>query len=318
MSKEEILQRAIAGVTLARSYTDDVEFSCEDAIRTERDYMKQVCEAVIQAGATTINMPDTVGYTTPEEIQDLFEFLTTEVEGADKVIFSAHCHNDLGLAVANSLAAIRGGARQVECALNGIGERAGNCALEEVVMALRTRKDFFGLETGIETQGIYAASKLLATITGNPVPRNKAIVGKNAFAHESGIHQHGVLANRETYEIMKPEDVGVSTDNLVLGKHSGRAALRARAESWVSPWRIINSPPSSPHLKLWPMIKRKSLIPTLKRSSWAKPLACKGRGPLTRFMSPRGRMITASPKPLSASPMKTAAVRPMSAAPKAR
>jgi 2-isopropylmalate synthase len=230
MSKAEILRRAVAGVELARQYTDDVEFSCEDAIRTERDYMKAVCEAVIKAGATTINMPDTVGYTTPEEIQDLFEFLTTEVEGAENVIFSAHCHNDLGLAVANSLAAIRGGARQVECALNGIGERAGNCALEEVVMALRTRKDFFGISTGIETQGIYAASKLLATITGNPVPRNKAIVGKNAFAHESGIHQHGVLANRETYEIMKPEDVGVSTDNLVLGKHSGRAALRARAE----------------------------------------------------------------------------------------
>ena len=230
MSKEEILRRAVAGVELARSYTDDVEFSCEDAIRTERDYMKQVCEAVIKAGATTINMPDTVGYTTPEEIQDLFEFLTTEVEGAEDVIFSAHCHDDLGLAVANSLAAIRGGARQVEVALNGIGERAGNCALEEVVMALRTRKDFFGLQTRIETQGLYAASKLLAATTGNPVPRNKAIVGKNAFAHESGIHQHGVLANRETYEIMKPEDVGVSTDNLVLGKHSGRAALKARAE----------------------------------------------------------------------------------------
>ncbi len=230
MSKEEILRRAVAGVELARSYTDDVEFSCEDAIRTERDYMKQVCEAVIKAGATTINMPDTVGYTTPEEIQDLFEFLTTEVEGAEDVIFSAHCHDDLGLAVANSLAAIRGGARQVEVALNGIGERAGNCALEEVVMALRTRKDFFGLQTRIETQGLYAASKLLAATTGNAVPRNKAIVGKNAFAHESGIHQHGVLANRETYEIMKPEDVGVSTDNLVLGKHSGRAALKARAE----------------------------------------------------------------------------------------
>ena len=187
--------------------------------------MKQVCEAVIQAGATTINMPDTVGYTTPEEIQDLFEFLTTEVEGADKVIFSAHCHNDLGLAVANSLAAIRGGARQVECALNGIGERAGNCALEEVVMALRTRKDFFGLETGIETQGFTRRRNSSRPLRAIPVPRNKAIVGKNAFAHESGIHQHGVLANRETYEIMKPEDVGVSTDNLVLGKHSGRAAL---------------------------------------------------------------------------------------------
>ena len=230
MSKDEIVKRAIAGVELARSYTDDVEFSCEDAIRTERDYLRRVVEAAIKAGATTINIPDTVGYTTPEEIQDLFTFLTTEIEGADGVTFSAHCHDDLGLAVANSLAAVRGGARQVECALNGIGERAGNCALEEVAMALNTRKDFFGISTGIKTEGIYAASKLLATVTGNPVPRNKAIVGKNAFAHESGIHQHGVLANRETYEIMKPEDVGVSTDNLVLGKHSGRAALKDRAK----------------------------------------------------------------------------------------
>lgn len=230
MDKDEIVRRAIAAIELARQYTDDVEFSCEDAIRTERDYLKRVVEAAIQAGARTINIPDTVGYTTPEEITDLFQFLTTEVEGADDVIFSAHCHDDLGLAVANSLAAVRGGARQVECALNGIGERAGNCAMEEVVMALRTRRDFFGIDTRVRTEGIYGASKLLAAITGNAVPRNKAIVGKNAFAHESGIHQHGVLANRETYEIMKPEHVGVSTDNLVLGKHSGRAALKNRAE----------------------------------------------------------------------------------------
>ena len=230
MDKDEIVRRAVAGVELARFYTDDVEFSCEDAIRTERDYLKRVVEAAITAGGTTINIPDTVGYTTPEEIEELFRFLTTEVEGAESVTFSAHCHDDLGMAVANSLAAVRGGARQVECALNGIGERAGNCALEEVVMAIRTRGDFYGLTTGVKTEGIYAASKLLATITGNPVPRNKAIVGQNAFAHESGIHQHGVLANRATYEIMKPEDVGVSTDNLVLGKHSGRAALKARAE----------------------------------------------------------------------------------------
>ena len=230
MSKDEIVKRAVAGVELARSYTDDVEFSCEDAIRTERDYLRRVVEAAIKAGATTINIPDTVGYTTPEEIQDLFTFLTTEIEGADSVTFSAHCHDDLGLAVANSLAAVRGGARQVECALNGIGERAGNCALEEVAMALNTRKDFFGISTGIKTEGIYAASKLLATVTGNPVPRNKAIVGKNAFAHESGIHQHGVLANRETYEIMKPEDVGVSTDNLVLGKHFRPRGFKRQGE----------------------------------------------------------------------------------------
>ncbi|WP_371395588.1 2-isopropylmalate synthase [Fretibacter rubidus] len=229
MSKDEIVRRAVAGVELCRQYTDDVEFSAEDAIRTERDYLKRIVEAAIKAGASTINIPDTVGYTTPEEIQDLFVFLTTQVEGADGVTFSAHCHDDLGLAVANSLAAVRGGARQVECALNGIGERAGNCATEEVVMALRTRTDFYDLDTRIKTQGFYGASKLLATLTGNAVPRNKAIVGKNAFAHESGIHQHGVLANRETYEIMKPEHVGVSTDNLVLGKHSGRAALKDRA-----------------------------------------------------------------------------------------
>ena len=229
MSKQEILDRAVAAVQLAREYTDDVEFSAEDAIRTERDYLAQVCEAAIEAGATTINIPDTVGYTTPEEIQDLFEFLSG-IKGAKKIVLSTHCHNDLGLAVANSLAAIRGGARQVEGALNGIGERAGNSAIEEVIMALKTRSDFYKAELGVTTENIYAASKMLATITGNPVPRNKAIVGKNAFAHESGIHQHGVLANRETYEIMNPESIGISQDNIILGKHSGRAALKARAE----------------------------------------------------------------------------------------
>jgi len=229
MDKNEIIERAIKGVKLALEYTDDVEFSAEDAIRTERDYLAQVVEAAIEAGATTINIPDTVGYTTPEEIQDLFEFLS-KVKGADTITLSTHCHNDLGLAVANSLAAVRGGARQIEGALNGIGERAGNSAIEEVIMALKTRQDFFNAELNVDTQHIYAASKLLATITGNPVPRNKAIVGKNAFAHESGIHQHGVLANRETYEIMKPEDIGISEENIILGKHSGRAALKARAE----------------------------------------------------------------------------------------
>ncbi|MEE9273327.1 MAG: 2-isopropylmalate synthase [Robiginitomaculum sp.] len=230
MTKEQVIERAIGGITQAFEYTDDVEFSCEDAIRTERDYLKTVVEAAIDAGASTINIPDTVGYTTPEEITDLFSFLTTEISGADTVIFSAHCHDDLGLATANSLAAVRGGARQIECALNGIGERAGNCALEEVAMALRTRSDFFEFDTKINSEKIYMASKMLTSITGNPVARNKAIVGKNAFAHESGIHQHGVLANRETYEIMKPEDVGIEQDNLVLGKHSGRAALKNRAE----------------------------------------------------------------------------------------
>jgi len=229
MSKNEIIDRAIAAIKLSLEYTDDVEFSAEDAIRTERDYLAEVVEAAIEAGATTINIPDTVGYTTPEEIQDLFEFLSG-LKGAKDITLSTHCHNDLGLAVANSLAALRGGARQIEGALNGIGERAGNSAIEEVIMALKTRQDFFKADMNVNTEQIYAASKMLATITGNPVPRNKAIVGKNAFAHESGIHQHGVLANRETYEIMKPEDIGISEDNIVLGKHSGRAALKSRAE----------------------------------------------------------------------------------------
>jgi len=230
MSKNEILDRAVAAVKLALEYTDDVEFSAEDAIRTERDYLKEVFEAVIEVGATTINVPDTVGYTTPEEIQDLFEYLSG-IKGADKVILSTHCHNDLGLAVANSLAALRGGARQIEGALNGIGERAGNSAIEEIIMALKTRQDFFNVKmNNIATDQIYSASKLLSAITGNPVQRNKAIVGRNAFAHESGIHQHGILANRETYEIMKPEDIGISEENIILGKHSGRAALKSRAE----------------------------------------------------------------------------------------
>ncbi len=230
MSKDDVLERAIKSIGHALEYTDDVEFSAEDAIRTERGYLKTVVEAAIAAGARTINIPDTVGYTTPEEIQNLFHFLTTEIEGANKTVFSTHCHDDLGLAVANSLAAVRGGAQQIECAMNGIGERAGNCALEEVAMALRTRHDFFGLDTNINSQKINMVSKMLSSITGNPVARNKAIVGKNAFAHESGIHQHGMLANRETYEIMKPEDIGLKKDNLVLGKHSGRAALKHRAE----------------------------------------------------------------------------------------
>ena len=230
MSKSEILDRAVAAVELALEYTDDVEFSAEDAIRTEREYLKEVFEAVIEVGATTINVPDTVGYTTPEEIQDLFEYLSG-IKGADKVILSTHCHNDLGLAVANSLAALRGGARQIEGALNGIGERAGNSAIEEIIMALKTRQDFFNVKmNNIATEQIYSASKLLSAITGNPVQRNKAIIGKNAFAHESGIHQHGILANRETYEIMKPEDIGISEENIILGKHSGRAALKSRAE----------------------------------------------------------------------------------------
>jgi 2-isopropylmalate synthase len=227
MAKEQILHTAVEGVRYARSLCPDVEFSPEDASRTELDFLREVVEAVIEAGATTINVPDTVGYTTPEEYYEIFAFLQ-KVRGADRVTFSAHCHNDLGMAVANSLAAIRGGARQVECTINGIGERAGNASLEELTMALRVREGLYGLHTGIDTKRLFPASRLLSSITGMTIPRNKAVVGENAFAHESGIHQHGMLKHHSTYEIMRPEDVGLSRSHLVLGKHSGRAALRDR------------------------------------------------------------------------------------------
>lgn len=231
LSKEEILKRISETVRFAKSACDDIEFSPEDAIRTERDYLIEAVQAAIEAGATTINIPDTVGYTTPEEITDLFQFLITQVPGANSVTFSTHCHDDLGMAVANSLAAVRGGARQIECAINGIGERAGNCSTEEAVMALATRRDFFGLETQINTPKLYPASVALSRVTHNPIPRNKAIVGKNAFAHEAGIHQHGVLADKRTYEIMDPEAVGMPSNNIVLGKHSGKHALTARIKA---------------------------------------------------------------------------------------
>ncbi|WP_324750576.1 2-isopropylmalate synthase [Sphingomonas sp. LY54] len=229
MSREQVVESIRISVAEARSLFDDVEFSAEDAIRTERDFLVECLSVAAAEGATTLNVPDTVGYTTPDEIYDLFRFLTAQVDRPQGTIFSAHCHDDLGMAVANSLAAVRGGARQVECAVNGIGERAGNCALEDVVMALKTRADAFGVATGIDTTRIMAASRTLAQVTNSPPPRNKAIVGANAFAHEAGIHQHGILQNRETYEIMKPEDIGLATDGIVLGKHSGRHALVARA-----------------------------------------------------------------------------------------
>ncbi len=241
LGKNEILNRISETVCFARSACDDVEFSPEDAIRTERDYLVEAVHAAIEAGATTINIPDTVGYTTPEEISDLFRFLKRETANAPHVTFSTHCHDDLGMAVANSLAAVRGGARQIECAINGIGERAGNCSLEEVVMALATRKDFFGASTQINTSKIYPASVALSRVTHNPIPRNKAVVGKNAFAHEAGIHQHGVLADKRTYEIMDPETVGMPSNAIVLGKHSGKHALTARVEALgfkVSPQKI--------------------------------------------------------------------------------
>ncbi|MEJ2534144.1 MAG: 2-isopropylmalate synthase [Gammaproteobacteria bacterium] len=231
MSREEVLRRAVEAVTLARGLCEDVEFSAEDGIRTERGYLAEVLAAVIEAGATTVNIPDTVGYSTPSEMYDLFSWLSESVPGIGGVTMSTHCHDDLGLAVANSLAAVEGGAGQIECTLNGIGERAGNCALEEVVMAMRTREDRYHCRTGVNTRKLHMASHLLAAVTGNFVPRNKAVVGENAFAHESGIHQHGVLASRETYEIMKPEDVGVLSSQLVLGKHSGKAAVIDRARA---------------------------------------------------------------------------------------
>jgi len=231
MDREAVLTAISESVSYARNLIDDVEFSAEDAIRTERDFLVQCLSAAAKAGATTLNVPDTVGYTTPEEIYDLFRHLIETVERPDGVIFSAHCHDDLGMAVANSLAAVRAGARQVECAVNGIGERAGNAALEDVVMALKTRSDSFGVTTRIDTTKIMAASRTLAQVTNVMPPRNKSIVGANAFAHESGIHQHGVLQNRETYEIMKPEDIGLAIEGIVLGKHSGRHALAARARA---------------------------------------------------------------------------------------
>jgi 2-isopropylmalate synthase len=229
-AKDEIIRLTVENVKLARSYVEDVEFSPEDASRTELDFLAEVVSAAIEAGATTINCPDTVGYALPAEYQAMFEYLIGHVPGADKVIFSAHCHNDLGLAVANSLAAVAGGARQVECTINGIGERAGNAALEEIVMAMRTRQADFPYETGINSRKLVPCSRMVSSLTGLQVQRNKAIVGENAFAHEAGIHQDGVLKERSTYEIMSPADVGLIQNRLVLGKHSGRHAFRQRLE----------------------------------------------------------------------------------------
>ncbi|MFC5576693.1 2-isopropylmalate synthase [Lysobacter niabensis] len=228
MSREQVIDHTIMGVTLARKHVDEVEFSAEDALRTEPEFLVEVFDAAVAAGARTLNVPDTVGYTTPAEIRALFDYLRGHVRGAENVVFSAHCHNDLGLAVANSLAAIEGGARQVECTINGIGERAGNAALEELVMALNVRRAWYRAGTRIDTRRLLATSRLLSRITGIQVQRNKAIVGLNAFAHESGIHQHGMLKHRGTYEIMRPQDVGWEDSQLVLGRHSGRAAVANR------------------------------------------------------------------------------------------
>ena len=228
MTPDQVVAQAIKAVKWARQYTDNVEFSPEDAGRSEIDFLCKILEAVIDAGATTLNIPDTVGYTMPEQFGKLIRTLRERIPNSDKAIFSVHCHNDLGLAVANSLAAVMNGARQVECTINGLGERAGNASLEEVVMAIRTRQDYFPCDTRIDTTHIVPASKLVSGITGFPVQPNKAIVGANAFAHESGIHQDGILKHRETYEIMRAEDVGWGANKLLLGKHSGRNAFRNR------------------------------------------------------------------------------------------
>lgn len=230
MEPEAVLDAVSESVMAARRWTDDVEWSAEDGSRTEHDFLCRCVEAAIQAGATTINIPDTVGYSVPTELAALFTMLRERVPGADQIVFSTHCHDDLGLAVANSLAAVGAGARQVECTINGLGERAGNAALEEIVMAMRTRHDVMPYYTNIDATRITEASRLVSTITGFDVQRNKAVVGQNAFAHESGIHQAGMLRHSETYEIMTPESVGLVKTNLVMGKHSGRAAFRAKLE----------------------------------------------------------------------------------------
>ena len=228
MSPDEVIVAAKSAVRFARNGIDNVEFSCEDAGRSELDFLCRIIEVVIKEGATTINIPDTVGYNVPEQFAERIRLLRERIPNSDKVVWSVHCHNDLGLAVANSLAAVMAGARQVECTINGLGERAGNASLEEIVMAVRTRQDIFTCETRIDATQIVPASKMVSSITGFPVQPNKAIVGANAFAHESGIHQDGVLKHRETYEIMRAEDVGWNANKLVLGKHSGRTAFKAR------------------------------------------------------------------------------------------
>jgi 2-isopropylmalate synthase len=228
LSPDQVVEQAVAAVKMARRFTDDVEFSPEDAGRSEPDFLCRILEAVIDAGASTINIPDTVGYNLPHQFGALIRELRERIPNADKAVFSVHCHNDLGLAVANSLSAVLNGARQVECTINGLGERAGNAALEEVVMAVRTRQDVFDCDTRLDTTQIVNCSRLVSSITGFAVQPNKAIVGANAFAHESGIHQDGVLKSRETYEIMRAQDVGWSTNKIVLGKHSGRNAFKTR------------------------------------------------------------------------------------------
>jgi 2-isopropylmalate synthase len=231
ITRDQCLEQIVDAVRRARRYTDDVEFSAEDALRSDRDFLCRVVEAAITEGATTVNLPDTVGYATPDDIREFFEEILRRVPNADKAVFSTHCHDDLGLAVANSLASIQGGVRQVECTINGIGERAGNASLEELVMALRVRSDRLPYDTGIESEQLFSTSQLLSRLTDEPVQSNKAIVGRNAFAHEAGIHQDGLLKDKRTYEIMRPQDVGQTPDQLVLGRHSGRHAVQKRCDA---------------------------------------------------------------------------------------
>src|SRR5277367_4164330 len=242
MNREDVLDAATWAVTRAKKHLDYIEFSCEDASRSDWDYMVDVCSEVIRAGATVINLPDTTGHAIPEEFGRMFAYMREKVPGADKVIWSAHCHNDLGLAVANSLAAVRNGARQIECTVNGIGERAGNCSMEEVVMAMKTRRDLMGVQSRVNTRQIYPASRLLSQVIGQSVPANKPIVGDNAFAHEAGIHQDGVLKYKLTYEIMKPEDIGIPSNKLVLGKHSGRHAFINRLTELGIDTKVVDIP----------------------------------------------------------------------------
>ena len=230
LSPDEVVESLDSAVRYARRFCDTVEWSCEDGTRSDIEFLKRCFDTAIRAGATTVNIADTVGYIMPTEMQNIVRTLRESVDGMDRVDFSVHCHDDLGMATANSLAAIEAGAGQVECSINSLGERAGNASLEEIAMALKTRSDILGAETRIDTRHLQKASSLVSAVTGFPVPPNKAIVGKNVFAHESGIHQHGVLQNRMTYEIMKPEDIGATESSIVLGKHSGRHGLRARLD----------------------------------------------------------------------------------------
>src|SRR5437879_3468420 len=245
MAKEEIVRRAVEGVARAKSYCDDIEFSPEDAARTELDFLTEVVERAVEAGATTVNIPDTVGYAMPSQYAAAIRHLKQAVRGADQVVISVDCHNDLGLAVANSLAALKEGARQVECTINGLGERAGNCALEEIVMAVRTRSDFYGLETTINTSRICPTSRLVSHVTGIAVQRNKAIVGQNAFAHEAGIHQDGMLKERSTYEIMRPEDVGLAARSSCLASTAAGTRSATARRIWATTWTRISSTGSS-------------------------------------------------------------------------